>query len=135
MKLFHDVEIYAGTVLAATASRLELGANNEMLRGIMSQVTLCDGCRQPLVIILAEEDETTVRDTFDRLSHFKSELSIFQSKSPINHCLSANSILSLRSSKSELSVGETESEAREGQDKVRHGHGGSQRHLTSHRGH
>ena len=135
MKQFHDVEIYAGTVLAATASRLELGANNEVLRDVMSQVTLCDGCRQPLVIILAEEDETTVRETVDRLSHFKSELSIFQSKSPINHCLSANSILSLRSSKSELSVGETESEAREGQDKVRHGHGGSQRRLTSHRGH
>ena len=114
---------------------MPMKANNKMLLGIMSQVTLCDGCRQPLVIILAEEDETTVRDTFDRLSHFKSELSIFQSKSPINHCLSANSILSLRSSKSELSVGETESEAREGQDKVRHGHGGSQRRLTSHRGH
>ena len=135
MKQFHDVEIYAGTVLAATASRLELGANNEMLRGIMSQVTLCDGCREPLVIILAEEDETTVRDTFDRLSHFKSELSIFQSKPPINHCLSANIILPLRSSKSELSVGETESEAREGQDKVRHGQEGPQRHLTSHHGH
>ena len=92
MKQFHDVEIYADTVLAATASRLELGAN-KMLRGIMSQVTLCDGCREPLVIILPEEDETTVRETVDRLSHFKSELSIFQSKSPINHCLSANSIL------------------------------------------
>ena len=135
MKQFHDVEIYAGTVLAATASRLELGANNEVLRGIMSQVTLCDGCREPLVIILAEEDQTTVRETVDRLSYFKSKLSIFQSKPPINHCLSANIILPLRSSKSELSVGETESEAREGQDKVRHGHGGSQRHLTSHRGH
>ena len=47
MKQFHDVEVYAGTVLAATASRLELGANNEVLRGIMSQVTLCDGCREP----------------------------------------------------------------------------------------
>ena len=93
MKQFHDVEIYAGTVLAATSSRLELGANNKLLRGIMSQVTLCDGCREPLVIILAEEDETTVRETVDRLSYFKSKLSIFQSKSPINHCLSANSIL------------------------------------------
>ena len=80
MKKFHDVEIYAGTKLATTGSRLELVANNPFLRQIFSAMRFCDGCRDPLGIIFADEEENTVRDAIDILSHFKSRHSITQSK-------------------------------------------------------
>ena len=80
MKKFHDVKIYAGPEVATTTSRLELAANNLFLRKIFTEMNLCEGCREPLVIIFPDEDKSTLREAFDKLSHFKSGLSIIQSK-------------------------------------------------------
>ena len=82
MKKFHDVQIYAGTEVATTGSRLELAAKNPFLREIFSEMNYCEGCREPLVIIFPgpDEDKNTLREAFHELSHFKSGLSIIQSK-------------------------------------------------------
>ena len=80
MKKFHDVEVYAGTQLATTGTRLELVARIPWLRQIFSELKFCDGCKDPVRIIIADEDEATVRDAFDKLSLFKSGHSIIQSK-------------------------------------------------------
>ena len=83
---FHDVHIYAGAELATTGSRLELAAKNPFLRKIFSERKYCDGCPEPAVIIFpdADEDKRTLREAFSKLSHFKSGLSIIQSKYYIN---------------------------------------------------
>ena len=73
MSKFHDVEIYAGTEVAITASRLELGAQNLFLRQLFSEMNICYGCQEPLVIIFPDEDKNTVRDAFDQMSHFRSK--------------------------------------------------------------
>ena len=67
MKAFHDVEIYAGpgAELATTGSRLELGASNDFLRSLFAGRSLCDGCKEPLVIIFPEDDQNTVRAAFN----------------------------------------------------------------------
>ena len=80
MKEFQDVQIYAGTEVATTGSRLELAAKNPFLRQIFSERNYCDGCREPVVIIFPDEDVNTLREAFDTFSHFKSGLSIIQSK-------------------------------------------------------
>ena len=80
MKKFHDVKIYAGPEVATTASRLELAANNPFLRQIFSEMNFCSGCEEPVVIIFPGEDKNTLREAFHQLSHFKSGLSIIQSK-------------------------------------------------------
>ena len=76
MKAFHDVEIYAGpgAELATTGSRLELGASNDFLRSLFAGRSLCDGCKEPLVIIFPEDDKNTVRAAFN------SGLSIIQGR-------------------------------------------------------
>ena len=96
MKKFHDVKIYAGTEVATTGSRLELAANNPFLRKIFSEMNFCDGCREPVVIIFPDEDKITLREAFNKLSHFKSGLSIIQSKYYINFRI-LNEILNFRS--------------------------------------
>ena len=82
MKTFHDVQIYAGTEVVTTGSRLELAAKNQFLRQIFSERNYCEGCREPVVIIFpdADEDKNTLREAFNKLSHFRSGLSIIQSK-------------------------------------------------------
>ena len=82
MKAFHDVEIYAGpgAELATTGSRLELGASNDFLRSLFAGRSLCDGCKEPLVIIFPEDDKNTVRAAFNSLAHFNSGLSIIPSE-------------------------------------------------------
>ena len=65
MEAFHDVHIYAGAELATTGSRLELGANNYFLRSLFTGRSLCDGCKEPLVIIFPEDDKNTVRAAFN----------------------------------------------------------------------
>ena len=64
MNKFHDVEIYAGTEVAITASRLELGAQNLFLRQLFSEMNICYGCQEPLVIIFPDEDKFQ-RESFD----------------------------------------------------------------------
>ena len=84
MKKFHDVEIYSGSVLAATGSRLEIGARNMFLLEIISGLADCATCREPLAIIFAEEEENTLREVFNKFSHFKtSAFSIIESKSQV----------------------------------------------------
>ena len=102
MKKFHDVEIYAGKKLATTGSRLELAANNPWLRQIFSEMNFCDGCKDPLGIIIADEDENTVRDAF------KTGLSIIQSKYYNNIMFSILNKNHSRSSEGEGSVGTAE---------------------------
>ena len=82
MKIFHDVKIYSGAVLATTGSRLEIGARNKFLLDIFSGLADCATCREPLAIIFAEEEESTVREVFNKLSHFKTTpaFSIIESK-------------------------------------------------------
>ena len=65
MEKYHDVHIYAGAELATTGSRLELGANNDFLRSLFAGRSLCDGCKEPLVIIFPEDDKNTVRAAFN----------------------------------------------------------------------
>ena len=96
MKRFHDVKIYAGPEVATTASRLELAANNLFLRQIFSEMNFCEGCREPVVIIFPDEDKSTLWEAFDKLSQFKSGLSIIQSKYYINAGV-LNEILNFRS--------------------------------------
>ena len=82
MKNFHDVEIYAGTVMATTGSRLELGAKNQFLRDIFSSLSDCSSCREPWALIFPEEEENTLRAAFNSLSHFsRPGYSIIESKS------------------------------------------------------
>ena len=82
MKIFHDVKIYSGAVLATTGSRLEIGAKNKFLRQIFSGLADCATCREPLAIIFAEEEESTLREVFNKVSHFNSTpgRSIIESK-------------------------------------------------------
>ena len=80
MEAYHDVEIYAGAELATTGSRLELGASNDFLRSLFAGRSLCDGCKEPLVIIFPEDDKNTVRAAFNSLAHFNSGLSIIPSE-------------------------------------------------------
>ena len=84
MKKFHDVEIYSGQGRATTGSRLEIGASNKFLREIFSGLADCASCREPLVLIFPDEEESTLREAFNRLSHFKSALSIIESKFPLH---------------------------------------------------
>ena len=80
MEAYHDVKLYAGSELATTGSRLELGANNDFLRSLFAEMSLCDGCKEPLVIIFPEDDKNTVREAFNSLAHFNSGLSIIPSE-------------------------------------------------------
>ena len=85
LKAFHDVEIYAGSgvELATTGSRLELAASNDFLGSLFAGRSLCDGCKEPLVIIFPEDDKNTVRAAFNSLAHFNSGLSIIERMSYI----------------------------------------------------
>ena len=83
MEKYHDVHIYAGAELATTGSRLELGASNAWLGSLFAGRSLCDGCKEPLVIIFPEDDKNTVRAAFNSLAHFNSGLSIIQRMSYI----------------------------------------------------
>ena len=109
MKKFHDVEIYSGTRLATTGSRLEIGASNKFLREIFSGLADCASCREPVVLIFPDEEESTLREAFNRLSHFKSALSIIESKFPLPGliCLPPHDLI-FRSGQSKLFAGEIE---------------------------
>ena len=107
MNTFHDVEIYLGTVLATTGSRLEIGANNKFLLEIFSGLINCARCKEPLALIFPEEEESTLREVFKRLSHFKSGLSIIESK-PFLIFFSIFYVLHFRSYQGELLIGQTE---------------------------
>ena len=112
MKKFHDVEIYSGRVLATTGSRLEIGARVKFLMEIFSDLADCARCREPLAVIFAEEEESTVREVFSKLSHFKTTpaFSIVESKSLLIESILCVEPLLFRPCQSELSAGETETD-------------------------
>ena len=84
MRAFHDVVIYSGTKEVTTSSRLEIASKNPFLGEIFAQQKVCSGCKEATVLIFPEEDATTLKETFDLLSHFKSSYSIIQSKSKMS---------------------------------------------------
>ena len=108
MKKFHDVEIYSGTRLATTGSRLEIGASNKFLREIFSGLADCASCREPLVLIFPDEEESTLREAFNRLSHFKSALSIIESKFFSGHICLHIHVIRFRFGQSKLFAREIE---------------------------
>ena len=81
MNNFQDVRIFSGTKPVTTASRLGIAANIPFLRDVLSSQNLCDGCQENTSLVFAEEDEETLRETFDHLSDFNSgfqkKLSLF----------------------------------------------------------
>ena len=88
MRKFDDVEVYAGSKLVTTASRLETlgllmesGATNPFLKELFADQGDCRRCREPTVLIFDDEEEETLTEAFRSLS-FKtgSSLSIIQSK-------------------------------------------------------
>ena len=48
-------------------SKIEL-AKSDLLRKLLSSLNICDGCSQPLSIIIADEEKQTVVSTFGQLS-------------------------------------------------------------------
>ena len=80
MRAFHDVIIYSGNRKVTTSSRLEIASKNPFLGEIFANQKVCDGCKEATVLIFPEEDATTLKETFDLLSHYKSSFSIIQSK-------------------------------------------------------
>ena len=70
MTSFHDVTIFSGAKPVTTASRLEIAAKVPFLRDVLSTQNLCDGCRENITLVFAEEDEDTLRGTFADLSLF-----------------------------------------------------------------
>ena len=65
---FHDVNIHGATFYPGTSvrqpimmtTRLELAARSSLLAELLAGLQLCDGCRDPVTIIIAEEEASTV---------------------------------------------------------------------------
>ena len=65
---FHDVNIHGTTFYPGTSvrqpivmsTRLELAARSSLLAELLAGLQLCDGCRDPVTIIIAEEEASTV---------------------------------------------------------------------------
>ena len=58
-------------------SKIEL-AKSDLLRKLVSSLNLCDGCSQPLSIIIAREEKQTVVWTFGQLSAQETGLDNFK---------------------------------------------------------
>ena len=58
MAIFHNVDIYRGSVLATTTTRLEVAVMSPVLREVMTSIKTCDGCKESTTIIFPDEDET-----------------------------------------------------------------------------
>ena len=67
---FHDVNIYWGTRLLTTSSRLEVAARSPFLQEVLTSIRMCDGCKEPTTLIFPAEDETqnTLQEMFKSLS-------------------------------------------------------------------
>ena len=65
---FHDVNIHGATFYPGTSvrqpimmtTRLELASRSSLLAELLAGLQLCDGCRDPVTIIVAEEEASTV---------------------------------------------------------------------------
>ena len=80
---FDDVHIYVSDRLdpVVTITSLELASESKLLQDIFSSLHICDGCPQPMSIILPdpEDDKESVISALRLVSHFrKSRLSIIK---------------------------------------------------------
>ena len=84
MARFHDVNIYWGPLLVTTSTRLEVAARSPYLHQLLTSISRCDGCREPVTLIFPPKDETrnTLREVFKSVSikTGQSPYSIVQSK-------------------------------------------------------
>ena len=84
MARFHDVNIYWGSVLVTSSTRLEVAARSPYLHQLMTSITTCDGCKEPTSLIFPPEDESenTLKEVFKSLSvrTGKARYSIVESK-------------------------------------------------------
>ena len=66
LRAHSDVHVFAGlsSQPSVTISRLELMVTSPMLSRLMSSLTFCDGCRDPVTFIIAEEEESVVTAAF-----------------------------------------------------------------------
>ena len=75
------VNIYCGSQsdIVFSISMLELSAKSKVMRNILGSMSVCDGCREPVSIIFAEEDRETVQCVMNQIAHFnKTGVSIIQ---------------------------------------------------------
>ena len=80
---FDDVHIYVSDSSdpVVTITSLELASKSELLHDIFSSLHICDGCPQPMSIILPDpdDDRESVISALRLVSHFKkSRLSIIK---------------------------------------------------------
>ena len=70
MARFHDVDIYRGTRLVTTSTRLEVAAKSPYLHQLLTSIKMCDGCKEPTTLIFPPEDETrnTLKEVFKSVS-------------------------------------------------------------------
>ena len=54
----------------ATLSRLELASRSRQLHRLLASLSLCDGCTQPLALVLAGEEANTVEAAFSQVAVF-----------------------------------------------------------------
>ena len=84
MTMFHNVNIYRGSTLTMTSTRLEMAAMSPVLRRLMASMNICDGCNEATTIIFPAEDETenTLQEVFKPLvySPGSSQYSIIECK-------------------------------------------------------
>ena len=58
MVLFHDVNIYLGSKLLTSSTRLEIAGKSQYLCELLKSITVCQGCREPISIIFPPDDES-----------------------------------------------------------------------------
>ena len=70
MARFHDVNIYWGSLLVISSTRLEVAAKSPYLHQLLTSIKMCDGCKEPTALIFPAEDETqnTLQEMFKSLS-------------------------------------------------------------------
>ena len=53
-----------------TLSRLELSSRSRLLHRLLTSLNLCDGCTQPLALVLAGEEAGTVESALSQVAVF-----------------------------------------------------------------
>ena len=86
MKQFHDVNIFSGSGdLVMTAARIELIKSPLFFR-LFSDMSSCDTCREPVSVIIADEDSQVVSAAISKVTN-RSGISIIQGKAKTNQTL------------------------------------------------
>ena len=57
LEQFQDVSIYLGSKEVLTSTRLEVAVKSPLLHSLLSSLKVCDGCREPVVLIFPAEDQ------------------------------------------------------------------------------